>query len=388
MLDHETFPTTPEELPRTMLEVGEQDLASPLWAKHVYDQLASQGAGHSGQKGPFTPIDFDPQKHPGQMLDDVRVPALELDAVEEFIAIKGEEFRPGFLRLIDCFSSQPDTLSAIRESLDSGESVSVITNHGEIYDIGLVLGALRVALARHALINELSALSATSFNIILHRMLAQLGVRDKEGLEASAINILQLVGNIFLSFPRTESSKKSTAAIPSELIDACNTRMLAELDKQLAEGGQILAFAPSGSKDEPQRNRFGQRIKVMKPVNKGTFKLMRRPGTKVLAVSVHVAGADNTSCIISELTTCDSDAACIELLNSIAENHTRLSGIETKFASSQAMLEKIRQEAAQAIEHVEEATTHAADRAHLTRLGTFALGIATGALTYRWLRKR
>ena len=391
MPEQKTAPITPdiivaEQPPIT--EITEHDLASVLWAQHVYRQLTVQGAGHTGQKGPFTPIEFDPHKQPGQLLSEVRIPALGTEGVEEFIAVQGEEFQPGFSSLVECFSAQPETLFAVIEALAVGENVAVITNHGEIYDIGLVLGALRVSLARLAAEWGEQPLPDSCFNIILHRMLSQLGVRSKDGNQASAVSILQLVGNIFLSFPRTESSKKSTAAIPAELIDACNAKMLAELDKQLSEGGQILAFAPSGSKDEPGRNRFGQRIKVIKPVNKGTFSIMQRPGTKVLAVSVHVDGPDKTSCIISELTSCNSDAECIALLNSIAENHTKLSGIETRFASSQAMLEKFRQEAAQAIEHVEEAASHTADRAHLTRLGTFALGMVAGAAVLSRLQKR
>lgn len=343
-MPHEQEPT---------IEATEYDLRSILWAKLVYDEQAHQAGGHTGKHNAFAPLPFNPRDldrgihsgYPGQLLDDYDIEPDLTPNMEPFIEMSGELFQEGFSDIIACFYENKNLLDSIGEKLDGDENVVIITNHGEIYDIAIIQAALRVALARHAVDNDKPLLTADRFNLIVHRMISQLGVPDREHPErtpAPALGILQLVGETYLSFPRTENSRK--AQIPPELDRKCNDLMLESLGNKMSTGGQILAFAPSGSKDESIRDKFGKWFKVIKPVNAGTYRLMQQDKAWILAVGVALNHDTGPVCSISELTKCQSDDECDELLDSIAERHARLTKIKTVYARKQADIDAWRKE--------------------------------------------
>ena len=344
------------------VEVSEADLHSELLSKLVYDEQARQASGHTGRQSPFVQLGWDPRNihsdpsagYPGQLLEDFCIEPDLMPDLEPFIEVSGELFLNGFSKITQSFYDNKALLDSMNEKITGGENIVVVTNHGEIYDIAIIQAALRVALAKHAFDSGEAPLAADRFNLIVHRMISQLGIPDESSPEgaAPALSILQLVGETFLSFPRTETAKK--AHIPPELDRKCTELMLDRLSLKMSQGGQILAFAPSGSKDESIRDKLGMRRKVIKPVNAGTYRLMRQEKTWILAVGVALDQEDGPACSISDLTQCESDEDCHQLLESIAERHARLTGIKTFYARKQADLDAWREEAAETVHEVTE----------------------------------
>lgn len=382
-----------EQLPP--IEVSENDLRSHMVSHMVYEEQIRQAKGHTGKNDRFVQLPWDPRDvyedpksgYPGQLLEDFQIEPDMTPHMEPFIEASGEIFLEGFSKITETFYEDKQLLSDITEKIDDGENVVVVTNHGEIYDIAVILAAMRVALAKHSIDNEREPLTADRFNLIVHRMISQLGVPDQnnpDGPPAPALSILQLVGETFLSFPRTENAKK--AYIPPVLDRTCTELMLHNLSLKMSEGGQILAFAPSGSKDESILDRFGKRRKVIKPVNSGTYRLMRQDKTWILAVGVALDQEDGPACSISELTQCETDEECHQLLESIAERHTRLTGIKTFYARKQADLDAWREETAETVHEVKENPEKR--NKILVPAGTLAVGAVAGFLFGRHLRNK
>lgn len=367
------------------IEVTHRDLHSELVSHIVYDELSKQAQNHTGKRNRFTPLDWnpryvylDPDKgYPGQLLDDFRIEANMMPDLEPFIEASGEIFLKGFSKITESFYENKPLMESIQNKLDAKENIIVVTNHGEIYDIAIILASLRLALSKHATDQDQKPMTADHYNLIVHRMISQLGIADENNSKkvAPALSILQLVGETYLSFPRTENTKK--AHIPPELDKICTEKMLNALHNKMEVGSQILAFAPSGSKDESILDRFGKKRKVIKPVNKGTYKLMQQSNTSILGVGVALDHHDGPICSMTELTVCESDEACHELLDSIAEKHTALTGIRTLYARKQADLDAWRKEA-----HLPEKLQPANEKeeADIKRLvGAMTLGAVLGA---------
>ena len=72
---------------------------------------------------------------------------------------------------------------------------------------------------------------------------------------------------------------------------------------------------------------------------------MQQPNTSILGVGVALNHSEGPVCSMTELVICDNDEACHELLDSIAEKHTKLTGIRTLYARKQADLDAWRKEA-------------------------------------------
>jgi hypothetical protein len=371
--------------------VTESDLQSSLVSHMVYEELARQASSHTGKQGRFVPLQWNPRDihedpesgYPGQLLEDYCIEANTQPGMESFIEAYGELFIDGFSKITNEFYENKPLLDSMREKLDSAENIIVVTNHGEIYDIAVILASLRVALGRHLQDNAEQPLSADRFNIIVHRMISQIGLPDEHDPNntAPALSILQLIGETYLSFPRTENAKK--ARIPHALDKTCTELMLSKLSNKMSQGGQVLAFAPSGSKDESLRDRFGKSRKVIKPVNSGTHRLMRQEKTWVLGVGVALDQKDGAACSISDLVQCNTDEECHQLLESIADRHTLLTGIKTFYARKQADLDSWRAEATahkqeQQPQNLETSRSIDAKDALLIGIGALAAGALLG----------
>ncbi|MEI6481499.1 MAG: hypothetical protein WCO19_04310 [Candidatus Saccharibacteria bacterium] len=387
---------TPESLPVQEAPISPSDLHSEMISKMVYDELARQASGHTSRASRFVPLDWNPREvfrnpnegNPGQLLADYCITPDVIDGIEDFIQASAETFLPGFSGMVEKFRDpeHEPLLDSLIEKLNANENVLIATNHGEIYDIAIILSAIRVALAGHLTDQDREPIAADRFNIIVHRMISQLGVAgDHDPTKiAPALSILKLVGEIYLSFPNTETSKK--ARLPQGLSKYCNKQMLSALSLKLSMGGQILAIAPSGSKDESVRDRLGKPRKVIKPVNSGTYALMRADRTWVLGVGVSLDQKNGPSFSVSELTQCQSDDDCREVLNSIAAHHSKLTGIKTIFAERQSDMERIREEAAEVIQITSE-KSHISPET-LAKVGVAVTTLAVGFLIGRRSKKR
>ncbi|MCX6727341.1 MAG: hypothetical protein NTX11_00820 [Candidatus Saccharibacteria bacterium] len=382
---------TPEAHPTREAHITDADLHSTMISEMVYDELVRQASGHTSRASRFVPLEFNPRDmyrnpnegNPGQLLADYCITPDAIDGIEDFIHAAAETFLPGFSGMVEKFrdAEHEPLLDSLIEKLDANENVLIATNHGEIYDIAIILSAIRVALAGHLAKQGREPIESDRFNIIVHRMISQLGVADDHDPSkiAPALSVLKLVGEIYLSFPNTETSKK--ARLPPGLSKYCNKQMLSALSLKLSMGGQILAIAPSGSKDESVRDRLGKPRKVIKPVNSGTFALMQADKTWVLGVGVSLDQKNGPSFSVSDLKQCKNDDDCREVLNSIAAHHSKLTGIKTVFAERQSDMERLREEAAEVIQTTSE-------KSHISPETLVKVGVAATALTVGFLLGR
>lgn len=145
--------------------------------------------------------------------------------------------------------ARSDLLDAIELLLvHQRANIALVTNHGQIIDIALVIGALMAAMLaddrRYGVLDERLEVDelARRCNVLVSRMVA-----TRQAFNVPAIQVLQSAARIFLSVPQTASRRR--AKLDPSVVRANNLLMRSELDRQLERGGQLLAMAASGSQD-------------------------------------------------------------------------------------------------------------------------------------------
>lgn len=221
-------------------------------------------------------------------------------------------------------------------------NVALVTNHGQIIDIALVMAALFIAMLAEetsfGVLGERVSLEemAERSNTLVSRMVA-----TRQAFGIPAVQVLQSITRVFLSVPQTASRRR--AKLDPTLVKANNSLMRFELEKRLAHGGQILAMAASGTQDLtiPQlmsraraawRHRRGddpgeEPTLHLQPIYNGTVSLMRSCDY-VLPVAIsldHKAPA----IAVGTLTRLHEDEDCHRIMDWIALAHQEATGIPT-----------------------------------------------------------
>ena len=288
-------------------------------------ELAKLAQPHAeSSNGTLELLEVDPIKYPFQL--DLHIEGNpQPPAVVESIASIAE---PNFLKLVEKFNDYESTnqeLSRIGQLLKGGNNVIIATNHGNLIDIALVEAALYSSLSK----------LDYQFNtgIIISKMIAFLGYKLGSD-SAPCADILKILCNdVFLSFPRSESIKKSKISrlLPNE-IDRHNKLMRRLVKNKLDEGGTLLAVAPSGSKDT--RNESG--AYTLQTLKSGTIDLIKHPKSYVLPVAIWL-GKDEPIMEIADiprLITSDEDAH--SMMSGIAKTLTEnVESINFKYNSPQ-----------------------------------------------------
>jgi hypothetical protein len=249
--------------------------------------------------------------------------------------------------LLEPFSSPRNDhlLNNVRHLLfNEGENVALVTNHGQIIDIALVIGALLGAmcppdrtfgvLGARVPMEEL----AERINILVSRM-----VVTRQAFGVPAMQVLQTGGRSFLSIPQTASRRR--ARLDPAMVKANNVVMRHELDLQLAKGGQLLAMAASGSQDlslaaglmkkarTAWLKRRGEeppeetRTLHLQPLYDGTITLMLSC-RYVLPVAISMDPAA-PACELGQLTRLREKDDCHRVMDWIAEAHQEATGVPT-----------------------------------------------------------
>ena len=159
---------------------------------------------------------------------------------------------PEFDRVLAAAFSDParsDLLDALELLLvHEGANVALVTNHGQVIDIALVLAGLMSAMLRdqrrYGVLDERLEVDelARRCNVLVSRM-----VTTRQAFNVPALQVLQAATRTFLSVPQTANRRR--AKLDPALVRANNLVMRTALDEQLARGGQLLAMAASGSQD-------------------------------------------------------------------------------------------------------------------------------------------
>lgn len=226
--------------------------------------------------------------------------------------------------------------------IEEGQNVAVVTNHGQIIDIALVVGALQAAwgsphrtvgvLGEHTDLHQ----TVDRTNVVVSRMVA-----TRQAFNLPALQVLQCATRTYLSVPQTHSRRRSR--IDPDLARANNLVMRHELSERLAGGGQVLAMAASGSQDlllpklmQKARAAWRQRrgddpgedtTLHLQPLYDGTINLMRSC-RYVLPIAISLdPGAP--ACVIGGLTRLRHDEDCHRVMDWIALAHQEATGVPT-----------------------------------------------------------
>ena len=228
-------------------------------------------------------------------------------------------------------------------TVNEGCNVAVVTNHGELHDIALVLSALVLALCdedrtfgvlgEHVGLDEFTDRS----NLLLSRMVA-----TTEVFNIATTEVLRLMCRTFYSVPQTASRRRSK--LDPDRARANNLVMRHLLEQRLEGGGQILAMAASGSQDISVASGLARKIRAafrarrgdvredtpslhLQPLYNGTMNLMMTCDYVVpIAISLD---QDHPACEIGSLTKVRTQDDCHEVMNWIASAHESATGIPT-----------------------------------------------------------
>jgi hypothetical protein len=187
-------------------------------------------------------------------------------------------------------------------------------------------------LGEHTSLEELAEVS----NVLVSRM-----VITRQAFNVPAIQVLQCGSRIFLSVPQTASRRR--AKLETALVRANNILMRAALDAQLAQGGQLLAMAASGSQDLTipglmKKARAAWRARRgddpgeaptlhLQPLYDGTLSLMQSC-TYVLPVAICL-DSSTPACVIGGLTRLNGKDDCHRIMDWIALAHQEATGTPT-----------------------------------------------------------
>lgn len=241
--------------------------------------------------------------------------------------------------------------------VEEGSNVALVTNHGQIHDIAVVLGALVLAMTeedRHfGVLDDALTLEelAPRASVIVSRM-----VTTRQVFDLPAISLLQTAARIYLSVPQTPSRRR--ARLDPDYVRAANLVMRDRLTRRLAGGGQLLAMAASGSQDISVAAHLVERIRAgwrqrrgaepgpgptlhLQPLTQGTIRLMLDCGA-VLPLSSSLDG-HHPACVLGGLTTIRAEEDCHRVMEWIAEAHEQATGVPTIYHRTEdAMLTQVR----------------------------------------------
>lgn len=247
--------------------------------------------------------------------------------------------------LVSAFNdpARNDLLTSIYHLLFiEGRNIALVTNHGQIIDIALVLAALHSAMLSEdrtfgilGRTTDIESLADRS-NVLVSRM-----VTTRQAFSIPAIQVLQSITRIFLSVPQTASRRR--AKLDPALIRSNNSLMRAELTERMDGGGQLLAMAASGSQDltipdlmHKARAAWRQRrgddpgeaaTLHLQPLYDGTLSLMMSC-RYVLPVAICL-DSSTPACVIGSLTELREKDDCHQVMDWIALAHQEATGTPT-----------------------------------------------------------
>lgn len=196
-----------------------------------------------------------------------------------------------------------------------GRNFTLVTNHGALFDIALVLGALRLNIA-----TKLPAIEFSRHSTLI----VSAGVRTLEvavevngvAVVMPAIEVLRFYTHVLASFPTTFSVKGIN--FDPELVKASNELVRILHEEKLQAGGQIIAMAPSASEDRLLSNG-----KHMQPLKNGTMELMI--GTWAIPVAVTLDGDEPPACKVLEPRWIEGTDDCHDMMDEVAHQCHRQS---------------------------------------------------------------
>jgi hypothetical protein len=245
--------------------------------RQIHETLAETTIKHiDSANGLLEPLPFDLAASPSQMLEIVHLPPAltsKSDAANHAQIATEAMGSPEFSKFIkDRLASQKPFVGAAKFLMESGVNVYPVTNHGFLSDI---------ALWSEAWGQELDDEHWQEQN----GMIISRGVTTIKAFDMAASELLQKIGHVFMSFPRTKTFEN--LEIDSRIVDTNNAKMRKEAATWLNQKiihrigrhvlGKTLNVAWSGKTDNVI---FGDDHKPevieMSGVTSGTVELFKR----------------------------------------------------------------------------------------------------------------
>lgn len=286
-------------------------------AEEVFRMQESLSVRHV-EKNMFRTMRFDSRKdfhRPENIVFSPFNPAWSNAAILPF----GPAVHAGFPVIMEAWHRVPSLLAIIAgEMRNYGRNFTLVTNHGALFDIGLVHGALRIAIENWLLANIFTEQSTVIVSGGVRTLEVVLFIDGAE-VVLPAIEVLQYFTRVLTSFPTTITVKSLN--FDPELISASNELVRLSHGQILERGGQLVAMAPSASEDRLLLNG-----KHMQPLKNGTMDLMI--GTWAIPVAVTLDGDEPPACTILEPHWLDTHESCHAMMEAIARQCHRQSLVE------------------------------------------------------------
>lgn len=271
------------------------------------------------------------------------------DSVET-VHLYGRAAYPGFDRLLIRAFEDPACRHLLTDLYHGlcleGRNIALVTNHGQIIDIALVLGALVVTMCADdrtfGVLDERTSIEQLSgrVNLLVSRM-----VTTRQVFSLPTVQVLQTFCRSFFSVPQTASRRR--VKLDPELARANNIVMRDELTRRIDSGGQLLAMAASGSQDLSLAANLVQRVRStwrqrrgedpvddapslhLQPLYNGTIGLMLECGYAMpLAISLD---STHPEVVIGGITRVREADDCHRVMEWIAGAHQEATGVTTVY---------------------------------------------------------
>lgn len=295
----------------------------------VFKQWCSEGFGQKSLPSYLDSIKFDPSCS-YHLLSEALVAPSPID--NETLIQYGPAAHPNFRVIIPAWQAHSDLLAWIAGEIElgsEGRNITIVTNHSNVIDIGLVLGALRYALNG---IVEANLFSERSTLIISRFVTATALKLPSLGMMQSVVEILRLFTHVAFSFPTTQSVR-AKRHFPDGLIPLANELVKLELKRRRNIGGHVLAIAPSASRDMILRDRV-----AMQPLHHGTMQLMRG---WVVPVAITL-DTQSPGCTVLPPRVVKTDADCHAIMHEIAAECHRQSLVPHKYHEQETLMDRVR----------------------------------------------
>ncbi|MEZ5382793.1 MAG: hypothetical protein R2754_13500 [Microthrixaceae bacterium] len=331
-----------ERFEREDPEAWANSLLAEVDPKHYFDAVS--GLARSDQSSMLTPLEFDPDvefHYPQATFVDPEPQGVE---TVQLYARTASPIFDDHLAAAFADPARADLLADIHHRLMiDGRNLALVTNHGDIVDIAMVLAGLTVALCdgrTYGVLNEELSQEelAEHCNIMVSRM-----VTTRAAFGLPAISVVTNMARIFLSLPQTHSRRR--ARLDPKLVRASNVLMRADLDRRIQQGGQLLAMAASGSQDLSLAANFAARVRSawqgfrgedhdgpslhLQPLYAGTMKIMLQCAD-VLPLAVCM-DPKRPGLRLGSITRVRTEDDCHRVMDWIASAHEDITGVTTVY---------------------------------------------------------
>lgn len=251
---------------------------------------ASMYADSSG--GRMHVLPYDPSKYPGQEGISVKgdpKPLAIVDSIAEIAHPRYHELRS----LLVQNETETNRVSMMGELLVGGANVVMITNHGDLIDIAIAQAAVYSVLESLGYQIHDSNKKDHGYDIqtgiIISKMIAFLAYKLGDDF-APCTDVLTLLENeTYLSYPRTESTKKHLKdRLRPDEIKRHNRDMRNDVIKKLKHGSLFLGLAASGTTDKPAAH--DPSTIIMGKIGMGTLDILKQDNTFTMPMAVWYKG--------------------------------------------------------------------------------------------------